>query len=144
MNDFIIRLPRQKSSFNCKRLRELLDDTSAGSNDVEVDEVKIDFQKRHRTAEVTVDVTKPTSSISRLYGKKSICSSGSGAGVGNGRGAVQMYLDLGQRSFGRASNCPDCGMLFVQDDLEDRRRHAAHCREVCASYGHVTRCDFHR
>jgi zinc-finger of acetyl-transferase ESCO len=40
----------------------------------------------------------------------------------------QMYLDLGQRSFGTAE-CKLCGMLFVHGLKEDTETHAKVCEE---------------
>jgi hypothetical protein len=39
----------------------------------------------------------------------------------------QMFLDLGQRSFGRTKTCADCGTLYVLGDEEDEIIHRKMC-----------------
>ncbi|KAG5191543.1 ESCO1/2 acetyl-transferase-domain-containing protein [Tribonema minus] len=39
----------------------------------------------------------------------------------------QMCLDLGQRDFGRRSQCARCGMLWLPSDPGDAEAHARHC-----------------
>lgn len=41
----------------------------------------------------------------------------------------QMYLDLGQRDFGKQTICKTCGMLFVHGLLEDTKQHKKVCDE---------------
>ena len=42
----------------------------------------------------------------------------------------QMYLDLGQRNFGKQTVCNICGMLFVHGVEEDAKEHERICKEV--------------
>eukprot|EP01031_Cornospumella_fuschlensis_P041565 gene41565-50725_t len=37
---------------------------------------------------------------------------------------TQMYLDFGQKSFNTPKTCEKCGLLYVQTDGEDQKRHA--------------------
>ena len=41
----------------------------------------------------------------------------------------QLYLDLGQRDFGKRSICSVCGMLFVHGVTEDSKQHQRICRD---------------
>jgi hypothetical protein len=42
----------------------------------------------------------------------------------------QMFLDLGQRLFGKKKECSNCGMFFVIGDVDDERRHNQICAKV--------------
>ena len=42
----------------------------------------------------------------------------------------QMYLDLGQKLFGKSMECASCGMLYVIGDVDDERRHDQNCAKV--------------
>ena len=42
----------------------------------------------------------------------------------------QMYLDLGQKLFGRNKECASCGMFYVIGDVDDERRHSQNCAKV--------------
>ena len=42
----------------------------------------------------------------------------------------QMYLDLGQKLFGRNKECASCGMFYVIGDVDDERRHNQNCAKV--------------
>lgn len=42
----------------------------------------------------------------------------------------QMFLDLGQKNFGKTSHCSKCGLLFTIDDEQDRKAHISFCNEV--------------
>lgn len=39
----------------------------------------------------------------------------------------QMYIDLGQKSFGKSSVCPKCDLIYIVGDLEDEKQHKKHC-----------------
>jgi len=41
----------------------------------------------------------------------------------------QMYLDLGQRSFGERKMCSVCGMLYVAGLEEDMKQHSNVCKD---------------
>ncbi len=41
----------------------------------------------------------------------------------------QMFLDLGQKTFGATKQCPQCTMFFLKGDLEDEKRHKAFCSQ---------------
>ena len=41
----------------------------------------------------------------------------------------QLFLDFGQKSFGRQSVCGECGMLFMESSEEDVKQHDAVCRD---------------
>ncbi len=43
---------------------------------------------------------------------------------------VQMYLDFGQKSFGKSIQCAKCGLLYVVSDKEDDKEHSKFCRQV--------------
>lgn len=42
----------------------------------------------------------------------------------------QMFLDLGQKQFGKNKECSDCGMFYVIGDVDDERRHGQNCAQV--------------
>lgn len=42
----------------------------------------------------------------------------------------QMYLDLGQKLFGKNKECPNCGMFYVIGDIDDECRHSRLCAKV--------------
>ena len=42
----------------------------------------------------------------------------------------QLYLDLGQRNFGKQTVCNICGMLFVHGVEEDAKEHERICKEI--------------
>ena len=42
----------------------------------------------------------------------------------------QMFLDLGQKSFGASKQCTLCGMLFVIGDVDDEKRHQSFCSKT--------------
>ena len=42
----------------------------------------------------------------------------------------QLYLDLGQRNFGKQTVCDICGMLFVHGVEEDAKEHERICKEI--------------
>lgn len=44
--------------------------------------------------------------------------------------STQLFLDLGQNGFGKASQCKKCGLLFTLADEEDRKQHLSFCAEV--------------
>jgi hypothetical protein len=46
-----------------------------------------------------------------------------------GHKAEQLYLDFGQASFGRQTQCPQCGTLYVEGVPEDVAAHARVCRD---------------
>ena len=43
----------------------------------------------------------------------------------------QMYIDLGQKLFGKSKECSNCGMVYVIGDVDDERRHDQNCAKVC-------------
>jgi len=49
--------------------------------------------------------------------------------------SVQMYLDFGQRSFGKQIECKKCTMRYVEGDIEDETNHKSFC--LSQSNGHV-------
>jgi ESCO1/2 acetyl-transferase/zinc-finger of acetyl-transferase ESCO len=48
------------------------------------------------------------------------------------RAPAQMFLDLGQKSFGASKHCSACGMFYVVGDEEDEKRHLAFCTKAKA------------
>lgn len=42
----------------------------------------------------------------------------------------QMYLDLGQKSFGSHTTCKKCSMFYLIGDIDDEKRHSSHCFKV--------------
>lgn len=42
----------------------------------------------------------------------------------------QMFLDIGQKVFGKNSACSRCGMVYVSGQPDDEARHAAFCKKV--------------
>ena len=48
----------------------------------------------------------------------------------SGVSGTQMYIDLGQKSFGATHRCKICEMMFVVNDVEDERRHTRFCQNV--------------
>lgn len=42
--------------------------------------------------------------------------------------SVQMFIDLGQKSFGKSKECPSCGMLYVISDFNDLKKHSQFCK----------------
>jgi hypothetical protein len=42
----------------------------------------------------------------------------------------QMFLDLGQKLFGKNNECKSCGMFYVIGDTDDERRHDQNCAKV--------------
>lgn len=43
---------------------------------------------------------------------------------------MQMFIDFGQKSFGKTKTCLKCNMLLVLSDPEDVKRHDKFCGEV--------------
>ena len=41
----------------------------------------------------------------------------------------QLFLDFGQKSFGKQSVCKECGMLFMESSEEDVKQHDAICKD---------------
>ena len=41
-----------------------------------------------------------------------------------------MFLDLGQKTFGKSIECPICGMLYVLGDHDDEQRHKQNCSKM--------------
>lgn len=46
----------------------------------------------------------------------------------------QMYLDLGQKLFGKNKECPNCGMFYVIGDIDDECRHGRLCVKVISKH----------
>lgn len=44
--------------------------------------------------------------------------------------AEQMFLDLGQKKFGKNAACERCGMVYVNGHSEDEQRHTKFCKAV--------------
>jgi len=44
--------------------------------------------------------------------------------------STQMFIDYGQKSFGKSINCPVCGMLFVLSDDLDIKSHGKFCKST--------------
>ena len=42
----------------------------------------------------------------------------------------QMFLDIGQKIFGKNSACSKCGMIYVEGQSDDEQRHKIYCRKV--------------
>ncbi len=42
----------------------------------------------------------------------------------------QMYIDLGQKSFGKQINCKLCGMIYIKGDIEDENNHKKICSKL--------------
>ena len=53
-----------------------------------------------------------------------------GCNGGKREGGNQMFLDLGQKSFGASKHCAVCGMFYVIGDYEDEKRHQSFCAKV--------------
>ena len=49
----------------------------------------------------------------------------------------QLYLDLGQRTFGRTVECPVCGLAYCEGEPSDEAAHRAHHRKFAAAGVHV-------
>lgn len=49
---------------------------------------------------------------------------------GYGGKSMQMYLDLGQKTFNQSIECKKCNLLYISDDPEDQARHQQYCKEV--------------
>jgi zinc-finger of acetyl-transferase ESCO len=45
----------------------------------------------------------------------------------SGKKGQQLFLDYGQKSFGKREQCPLCGMLWVKGDVADEAQHASFC-----------------
>jgi zinc-finger of acetyl-transferase ESCO len=75
---------------------------------------QISSRKRQRGAEST-----STSSIGTAS-KRSTSTKSSKKGQ-------QLFLDYGQKSFGKREQCPLCGMLWVKGDVTDEAQHASFC-----------------
>jgi hypothetical protein len=43
---------------------------------------------------------------------------------------TQMFIDLGQKSFGKYGTCKICSFLYLIGDLDDEKKHQKHCYEV--------------
>ena len=43
--------------------------------------------------------------------------------------SVQMFIDLGQKSFGKSITCKECGCFYLLGDLEDETMHKAFCKK---------------
>mmetsp|Transcript_30017 Transcript_30017/g.42852 ORF Transcript_30017/g.42852 Transcript_30017/m.42852 type:complete len:322 (-) Transcript_30017:20-985(-) len=43
---------------------------------------------------------------------------------------TQMFIDYGQKSFGKSISCPICGMIFVINDDQDIKSHGAFCKST--------------
>ena len=43
--------------------------------------------------------------------------------------SVQMFIDLGQKSFGKSITCKECGCFYLLGDLEDEKMHKAFCKK---------------
>jgi zinc-finger of acetyl-transferase ESCO len=79
----------------------------------------------------------PSSSRKRQRGTESTSTS---TGTASKRSATksskkgqQLFLDYGQKSFGKREQCPLCGMLWVKGDVADEAQHASFC--TAASQG---------
>lgn len=42
-------------------------------------------------------------------------------------GGTQMFLDLGQKSFGATKQCQKCSMFYIVGDFDDEKRHKSFC-----------------
>jgi zinc-finger of acetyl-transferase ESCO len=50
----------------------------------------------------------------------------------------QMFLDLGQKLFGKSKECSNCGMFYVIGDVDDERQHNQICAQVIYDDIHVS------
>ena len=50
--------------------------------------------------------------------------------IGNKGQPRQMFLDLGQKTFGKSKECTICGMLYVLGDHDDEQRHKQNCSKM--------------
>ena len=41
---------------------------------------------------------------------------------------IQMFLDVGQKTFGASRSCKSCGMHYIIGDIDDEKRHHTHCQ----------------
>jgi hypothetical protein len=57
-------------------------------------------------------------------------SATNGDGINPLKKVSQMFIDLGQKSFGASKTCKYCGMVFVVGDTDDERQHITHCSKV--------------
>lgn len=57
-------------------------------------------------------------SDSRSHKSKSLINSGK---------LKQMFIDVGQKSFGKSVTCKDCHMHYIKGDYEDEKRHNSFC-----------------
>ena len=44
--------------------------------------------------------------------------------------STQMFLDLGQKSFGSTKSCKICSMIYLIGDFDDELRHKLFCTKV--------------
>jgi hypothetical protein len=86
-----------------------------------------------------VRLPKPSSVISA---KKRTLKESKSSGDGGAPGAkmktaktqTQMYLDLGQKSFGATHRCLVCDMVYIKNDLSDEKSHDMFCSKVRLMY----------
>jgi len=65
----------------------------------------------------------------RLHGptkKQRKATGGGGSRPAAPRAGMQLYLDFGQRSFGRQITCPECGLMYTEGEPNDEAGHRAH------------------
>jgi zinc-finger of acetyl-transferase ESCO len=43
---------------------------------------------------------------------------------------LQMYIDVGQKSFGKSKQCKHCNFFYLIGDLEDEKEHNKFCASV--------------
>jgi hypothetical protein len=68
---------------------------------------------------------KPRTAVSVTSGKSSCATQNK-----TKPGPVQTYLDLGQKSLGKAQACKTCGMTYVADVEDDIESHMKFCKSV--------------
>lgn len=52
----------------------------------------------------------------------------------NKKSSNQMFLDLGQKSFGKNKTCKNCNMFYVIGDVEDEKRHKKFCLKIISGH----------
>lgn len=84
-----------------------------------------------------------SASRKRKAGPGQSSSSLTPATSGAGKASEQLYLDFGQRSFGRRVLCAQCGLMYSEGEPTDEENHRRHHRRVmfgvCVRGGAVSR-----
>uniref|UniRef100_A0A7S1G1E2 N-acetyltransferase domain-containing protein n=1 Tax=Corethron hystrix TaxID=216773 RepID=A0A7S1G1E2_9STRA len=88
----------------------------------------------NRRSHLAIEVTKKLKKVQTNYAAFSamITDGATNTILTTVRPKTQMYLDFGQKSFGKNTTCEKCGMLYMNGMEEDEATH----RKVCQSYLH--------